>query len=378
MCSNKAYWQCNCPGCPKTCDLHVQIHSIKKKCLMRNIKALYLAAKARSNQNALNTLELDSINLANKMIKEVKNCLNENLNLISREKQRIKVLTLDNNESQVRTILNWMASINEKMKIKVLTLNKNESQVRTILNWMASINDIKRNSKAFTSSLNMLLGLDNNSIELLKEEEKQNILNEKTKEDLQISNNKIKKMEKEIANLKRENENEIANLKRENENEIANLKIENEIEIANLKRENEIEIANLKREIANLKRENEIEKNKKIVNLAKDLTETEKKLEMLNINMAATDKKLLNLNLTIQIAKEKLEEFKIVLPSSEFKDNFTCMTLEEKKKFLVNYDFENFDKDFKAGENEPLNIILTKDLKYIFVCKVQSRLEEKN
>ncbi|OMJ68904.1 hypothetical protein SteCoe_33505 [Stentor coeruleus] len=239
MCLNKAYWQCNCPGYPKSCDLHVQSHKIKKRCLIKNIKSLYLNAIARCCQNALNTLEFNSINLAQKIIKEVKNCLVENLNFISSEKQRIKILALSNNKSQVKAILNWVASINS----------------------------IKRNPKAFTSSLSMLLGVDKNSIELLKAEENQYILNEKTKEDLQMSNNKIMKMEKEIASLKKENENEI-------------------------------------------------EKN---IDLTKNLAETEKKLEMLNTSMAATEKKLGKLNLNMQIAKKKLEEFKIILPSSEFK-----------------------------------------------------------
>ncbi|OMJ68903.1 hypothetical protein SteCoe_33504 [Stentor coeruleus] len=283
MCLNKAYWQCNCPGCPKTCDLHVQTHRIKEKCLMKNIKSLYLAVKARSNQNALDTLKFDSINLAQNIIKEVKSCLIGNLNIISNEKQRIQMLTLSNNESQVRAILNWVASIN----------------------------GIKRNPKAFISSLNMLLGIDKNSIELLKEKEKQNILNKKIKEDLQISNYKIKKMEMEMAKLIIENENEKA---------------------------------------------------KRNIDLA--------------IYFAMTEKKFGKLNSNLEIAVKKLEEFKIIFPSSKFKKNFTCMTLEKKKDFLVNYDFENFNKDFKVEENELVDIILTKDLKYIFVCKAQSRLEK--
>ncbi|OMJ82569.1 hypothetical protein SteCoe_16674 [Stentor coeruleus] len=170
-CSKQATFKCDCSNNSNNCYLHMQDHKMQKDCFIRPVKSKSLAAKVEDNQNALNYLTYNSINLAQKMINEVKSCLIKNLNLIKNEKQRIKTLTL----------------------------SKSESQVKTILNWASSLKNIKRDSKAYTKCLKMLLGIDKDSIKLIEEAKKQEILNQRVEENLKKNIEKNNDLAKKLA-----------------------------------------------------------------------------------------------------------------------------------------------------------------------------------
>ncbi|OMJ65277.1 hypothetical protein SteCoe_38637 [Stentor coeruleus] len=152
-CLSEAFWQCNCPGNP-----------------MKHVKTNYLNFKAKSNQNALIHVENESIKLSQEMIKEVKNCLESNIYYLNKEKGKIKDLVFNNSGNEAQEISNWAKSLNIS----------------------------KRDKKQFILSTQKLLGVDNNSINIVTDAEKLEDDYKKNKISLEEAIENIEKIEKEL------------------------------------------------------------------------------------------------------------------------------------------------------------------------------------
>ncbi|OMJ82244.1 hypothetical protein SteCoe_17084 [Stentor coeruleus] len=111
-CPELALIECNCPNNPRFCHSHYIDHSVSSKCYSRSVDKEYAIDLMRINEtkNAIIKLRDDSINLAEKMILMINNCLKNNLKFIKNKIKASSVWIYQTNSESLESINNWISN----------------------------------------------------------------------------------------------------------------------------------------------------------------------------------------------------------------------------------------------------------------------------
>lgn len=188
-CPKQASLECTCKDNYIFCKGHMKKHSALIGCYSKSLNQAITMSIIKKKQNALNNLCIESIQLANLLIIEISNLLEENLAYINKKK------------NQIRNLIS----------------SKQNEKVDNIISWAENLQLLKRKRADFIRGIKNLLRIDQNSANEVTYIEKLKIKIQKLESFFEEANNINKTQEKKLNKYKVKNitkSNEIKELKK--------------------------------------------------------------------------------------------------------------------------------------------------------------------
>ncbi|OMJ65034.1 hypothetical protein SteCoe_39657 [Stentor coeruleus] len=232
------------------------------------------------------------------------------------------------NEIKICLQHNQNSLLAKSYEISNLSLENLTNQFNNIIQWANTLNILDRNKNEFSLSVKKLLEIDQTSI--IISNNNQNLENQLKANISKLDQavNKIKFLEKDL------NEKEILNQQLRNENHELN-------EIIKKNRESERLLENEK------------------IGLNEQISKLQKKIVDLQQRLGAAERK-------IEENRKDVENNRI--RSMDKLDDFSSMSLDEKKEYLIQNNYQGIKRDVNEKKLCIDGIYLSNDSDYVFVC----------
>lgn len=218
-CAELALWECHCTQRPRFCDIHLRPHKSKCECKEVNfIEKEYTEIFNIINlaKNDLDELEISIINIAKFMTKEIKNCFDENMNLIKDKKNIVQNYLIEHKIGPVEPILIWAKKFEIESRNKsifssnvLFLLSIKEDVNRQIINFETLKDEAKKYKTMHEEALELIEKLKKSAeekemkiSEYIKNYEESIAQAEKSKKDIEDLSEEIKKLKNKLKDKK--------------------------------------------------------------------------------------------------------------------------------------------------------------------------------
>ncbi|OMJ65146.1 hypothetical protein SteCoe_39069 [Stentor coeruleus] len=426
-CPKQASHKCTCKKEFKFCKKHMEEHSAMAGCYIKAFHEGAILHIIRKKQNALKNLSLESIQLARFMNNEINTCLEENLVCISKKENQIYNFIINRKNEEADNIIAWAESlrlvnrnranfikntknllcIDFKSENEITEIEKLEEKIEKLKSdYQKARNKIKvqkqklaEYEKMYESNQNEIKKITNNYNE--------------TRRNLSILEDQLKDWEnccQDIDKIIQDYEVEkVSNIKKYDEACYKINILENELaQVNNLVQEKDIIIKSYDSQkiASNNLFESEIRSLKafldksdsKIKQLEIEISECNKtiqdkqaEIEQYKIDLQSKQMSLDHAEFRIQILEndttnKSIEETKeienqniskspVIMQENnfqasklEFVNKFRGMNQVQRKDYLIQKNYPDFEKDIPHCNAKSTTIKMTDDEKYIFIC----------